>query len=118
MTLWLGLSHDLHQSWLGPLFVQHTHFIRSRTTKHINSHKLCNLCLFAHDCLFDSKSFQSVVCLIVHRAATIRFVASSRGTPKIVARSLAISLSKFCGKFLVFWMYGERYKPHTICKKL
>jgi hypothetical protein len=50
---------------------------------------LRNLCLFVHDCLFDRKLNQSVVCLIVHRSATIHFAASSRGgTPKI-ARLLA-----------------------------
>jgi len=36
--------------------------LRAASPDHINSHKLRNLCLFAHDCLFD-RSINSKRCL-------------------------------------------------------
>jgi len=59
-----------------------------------------NLCLCVHDCLFDRKSIQSVVCLVASAAATIRFRRLIEGTPKIIARSPAISPRKFATDFL------------------
>ena len=99
--MWLGQPWCWeHLGW--PLFVQHVQFIRSRTNNHINSHKLRNLCLFAHDCLFDIQSIQSVVCLIIASGRDHPFRRLIKGVapPKFIARSLAISLSKFCVKFL------------------
>jgi hypothetical protein len=55
---------------------------------------ICNLCLFAHDCLFDRKSNQSVVCLIASSAATIlAFWLRSKagGKNRALARSQYVS---------------------------
>jgi len=58
-----------------------------------------NLCLCVHDCLFDRKSIQSVVCLVASAAATIRFRRLIEGTPKN-HRSLARNIpSQICYRF-------------------
>src|SRR6516165_5553405 len=71
MTLWLGLSHDLHQSWLGPLSFAHRFYH--------NAQRRTNKIKQRYECLFD-------VCLLVmfvcSRCVRVVFGRSQAGYPQ------------------------------------
>jgi hypothetical protein len=77
------------------------HVLKQSCDIYIKSNRLCNVCLFAHDCLFDRKSIQSVVWLSVALSATIRFCDLIDGVgPKFSRRSPLIPPRKFATKIL------------------
>ena len=90
-------GEEANAAWMSLITISGRHVLKQSCDIYIKSNRLCNLCLFAHDCLFDRKSIQCVVWLSVALSATIRFCdLIDGGGAKILSPLAANTPSQIC----------------------